>query len=76
MPNFIEHIAGKYESGVQRCVICGFLIIDDRHMIGPSGQPESKGYEPGPVQVSDGNPQITTAADMSERYSVKKCSEQ
>ncbi len=42
MPNFIEHIAGEYRGGLQQCILCGAVIIDDMGMIGPSGQPERK----------------------------------
>ena len=73
METFIEHIAGEYEGGLQYCVCCGAVIIDDRNMIGPAGKGERRGYEPGRVQVSNGNPRITTIADMSDKYMVISC---
>jgi hypothetical protein len=67
---FTKHIVGEYEDGVQRCLICGFAVIDNRGLMSPAGTPESKGYFPGPVFVSDGNPRISMIAEPDEYQTV------
>lgn len=73
MTEFILHVVGEMENHLQRCVICGHAIIDERGTLCAPGSPASTGYAPGPVSVSTGSPRITTIADMSERYKVTPC---
>lgn len=50
-----NHIAGEPEAGVQRCVICGGIIVDNRNVdmpASPEGQECGPLYwKPGPVAV-------------------------
>jgi hypothetical protein len=70
---YTKHIAGEYDRGLQRCVICGAVIIDDRGAMSPEGSPPSRGWDEGEVYMSDGNPRITMKADPSPEYKVKNC---
>jgi hypothetical protein len=70
---YTKHIAGQYYKGLQRCIICGIAIIDDRGAVSPEGSPSSKGWDEGAVFMSDGNPRITMKADPSPEYEVIYC---
>lgn len=70
---YTKHIAGEYINGLQRCVLCGAVIIDDRRSMTPQGTPPLRGWDEGELYMSDGNPQITMKADPSPEYKVKNC---
>lgn len=70
---YTKHIAGQYDQGLQRCVLCGAVIIDDRGAVSPAGSPPSRGWEEGEIFMSNGNPRITMKADPSPEYEVIYC---
>lgn len=45
----MNHIAGEYEDGLQRCVVCGAVLVDDRGAAYCGDGPPPKGFAPGPV---------------------------
>jgi len=49
----MNHLAGQYIDGVQRCVLCGEILVDDRQMLSQGGNPP-KGFPEGSV-YKDGN---------------------
>ena len=58
---YTKHIAGEMADGVQRCVICGFVIADYRHTMVEEGSPPLRGWQEGEVFVSDSsNPKVFT----------------
>jgi hypothetical protein len=59
---FVRHIVGQLDEGVQRCVICGEIISDYRNTMMPAGTPPPKGFGAGEVFVKGGNPIETTIA--------------
>lgn len=70
-PIFIRHeVVAMDESQVQRCVICGALITDDRNMVSPTRK-VLQGFPEGAVYVS--NTGFTTNTDMAPEYEVQKC---
>lgn len=60
----IVHTAGKYENGMQHCIVCGVVIVDDRGAMIQEGQRAPKGFPEGPVTV-DG---AMSAAFDDERF--------
>ena len=54
MSKAIRHIAGEYQDGIQACILCGEVIIDDRGAECVKGQERPGGFEPG-VVVKMGN---------------------
>jgi hypothetical protein len=49
----LNHVAGEYEDGVQRCVICEGIIVDDRGVMRMTGDgPAPRGFVKGPVFMS------------------------
>lgn len=70
--HFVLTMDGSY---VQRCLFCGEVISDYRNTMSPAGTPPPQGVPAGNVYVSNGNPRITTVADMSEKYKVIDCRE-
>jgi hypothetical protein len=71
-----NHIAGEPEEGVQRCVICGGIIVDNRnaHMqLAPEGQ-EPCGplfWKPGPVAVIRDGP--ATYSGLGHNDDIADC---
>lgn len=45
----MNHLAGKYINFVQRCILCGEVICDDRGACWADGGNAPKGFAPGPV---------------------------
>jgi hypothetical protein len=70
---FTKHIAGRYDQGLQRCILCGAVIIDDRGAMWHGDGPPPRGWEEGEIFMSDGNPRMTMKADPSDEYEVKNC---
>ena len=73
-----KHIVAEMDgSMIQRCLICGEVISDYRNAMWPNGQSAPKGWESGPVYVSNTkNPQIfkTESAMSQEDFEmVKNC---
>jgi hypothetical protein len=65
----VKHLAGEYENGVQRCIICGYTICDYRNTMSP-GTPAPQGFPTGPVFITDGNPMmLSTEIADGEPYS-------
>jgi hypothetical protein len=46
-----NHVAGKYKNFVQRCIVCGGILVDDRGACDPKGQAPAKGFVEGEVSV-------------------------
>lgn len=58
---YIKHIAGEFDGEIQRCIVCGEIIIDNRGLVMPKGSKMSS-YASGPIYQSEGtNPRITIA---------------
>lgn len=49
---YTRHTAGEMVDGIQRCVVCGHVLIDyTKTRLVPSDAPLSKGWKPGHVYV-------------------------
>ena len=46
------HTAGDYFEGIQLCVICGGIIVDDRGAMIQQGQRMPGGFPEGPVTIN------------------------
>jgi hypothetical protein len=58
--SYTQHTCGELNAELmQYCIVCGAVISDYRNAMWPGDQEPPKGYEPGPVYVSEGNPKIT-----------------
>lgn len=44
-----NHVAGKYWGHMQRCIVCGGILVDDRGACYPVGQAPLKGFPEGEV---------------------------
>lgn len=57
MNKFTQHqVAEINESKIQHCIICGEIISDYSGVMFPEGETIPKGFQPGNVFVSEGNP--------------------
>lgn len=56
---FIRHIVLQMEGLVQRCVVCGQIVDDERNSVWPEGM-EPRGWQPGPLYISEGQPRHYT----------------
>lgn len=70
-------IAEMGVSLVQRCLLCGEIITDERNAMRPAGSPEARGFQAGEIWVSEGrNPRITTIIRpdiQPEEGTIKSC---
>lgn len=47
----LVHVAGEYTDLIQRCVVCGEILVDNRNAMVPVGSSAPKGFPRGPVTV-------------------------
>ena len=56
--NYTRHIAGELIQGVQRCVVCGFILSDYRNTLTSTPHIPLKGWSEGAVYVKGNITQI------------------
>lgn len=61
-----KHVVGELIGGIQRCLICGYIISDYRNAIYPEGTPKPTGFPSGAVYVWDINPIVMTTEPPPE----------
>lgn len=71
---YTRHILEKMNNGVQRCIICGEIIIDERNaMYHPPRTEPSKGWGEGELYISKSkNPTILTKMVL-EPDTIENC---
>ena len=73
MSNATKHYVNEMDSSqVQKCIICGETIADYRNVSSSDGKP-IKGFPPGEIYVSSGNP-TNTSAIPPRNITINKCS--
>lgn len=49
----IQHIAGPFQDGIQKCIKCGRILADYTNTVYPAGQEAPKGFVEGAKIISE-----------------------
>jgi hypothetical protein len=71
---YIRHIVGEINSEVQRCLICGKIVCDNRGLMYKfSDGPPPKGYRDGEVFVSETTNPTVICIELNQDESFENC---